>query len=388
MNNTFDFQIHNKMLFGIGRSKELDKFISIHGFKDVLVFVDEGVHCGSDYWIQVLDILSKTATVDITVISGAHEPDYEYLDEIVEAARSKTKPDLIIGIGGGSAMDVAKAAAVLITNPGKGLSYRGFDNVTKPGIPTLLVPTTAGTGSEVTVNAVFIDRNEMRKLGINGRYMSATYALLDAEWTLSCPTGVMLSAGVDALTHSLESFCCKQHNLVTRMLSRQAFSIIYRNLPIVLSGRSGLQERQDLLLGAYLAGAALFNSGSGIAGAFSYPLGVHFNIPHGICGGIFLASVVEYNAQNGYQDYAELYDLINPGNDFLNSEKSIAFSKLLTDFSELLNIPVYLDAYGVTRQDIFTISRHLQGLQGAFDQNPVPFDSRTDAINLLSKHIR
>ena len=147
---------------------------------------------------------------------------------------SLQRPDLLIAIGGGSCLDMGKALAVLLSNPGKGIDYRGFDKVRVPGVPTLLIPTTAGTGSEVTINAVFTDKREMRKLGINGRYLSATWALLDAEWTLSCPSAAAVSAGMDAMVHTLESFMCRQHNALTRVFSREAFRLLYRDLPCLV----------------------------------------------------------------------------------------------------------------------------------------------------------
>lgn len=119
---------------------------------------------------------------------GTEGPDYDYLDTIVDKIRGLSEIDVLIGIGGGSCLDIIKAAAVLKTNPWRGIEYRGFDKVQTAGIPTIAIHTTAGTGSEVTINAVFTNKKEMRKLGINGRYMNATYAILDAEWTLSCPT--------------------------------------------------------------------------------------------------------------------------------------------------------------------------------------------------------
>lgn len=387
MSENFNFQIDNRMLFGLGRSLTLGQFIQSNNFGNVLILVDEGVFKHSNYFLEISAAIREIVNLTTEILSGSQEPDYDYLDVVTAKIRDKIRPDLIVGIGGGSAMDIAKAVAVLITNPGKGINYRGFDKVVEPGIPTLLIPTTAGTGSEVTINAVFIDKKEMRKLGINGKFMNATYALLDAKWTASCPREIMLSAGIDALTHSLESFACKQHNSLTRVFSREAFRLIYNNLPCIMEDTVDLEKRQNLLLGAYLAGAALFNSGSGIAGAFSYPLGVHFRIPHGICGGVFLSSVVDYNTKNGYEDYADLYDLIEPGRKIDKASKSLVFAKLLQKFCEDLGVPKLLDDFGVTRKDMPKIIPMLKSLQGAFDQNPVAFSADSDAINLLSLHL-
>ena len=282
---------------------------------------------------------------------------------------------------------MGKALAVLLSNPGKGIDYRGFDQVRVPGVPTLLIPTTAGTGSEVTINAVFTDKREMRKLGINGRYLSATWALLDAEWTLSCPSAAAVSAGMDAMVHTLESFMCRQHNALTRVFSREAFRLLYRDLPCLLEEPGNIERRQNLLLGAYLAGAALFNSGSGIAGAFSYPLGVNYKIPHGICGAVFVASVVEYNAARGYGDYAELLEIVEPGTALPPEAQTRRFAELLRALCDRMEVPRTLERWGVGLKDAADIERALLPLQAAFDQNPIAFSAQRDAPELLRRHL-
>ena len=383
----FSFQFDNRLLYGVGRSMELGTFIKDRGFADVMILVDEGVVAHSSYYGQVVPTLQAVAKVVEVRLRGSEEPDYDYLDEIAAKARSMKRPDLILGIGGGSAMDITKAVAVLLTNPGCGLDYRGFDKVLNPGVPVMLIPTTAGTGSEVTINAVFTDKQEMRKLGINGRYMNASWALLDAEWTTSCPKSAALSAGMDAMVHSLESFMCRQHNGLTRVFSREAFRLLYENLPCLIDDAANLERRQKILLGAYLAGAALFNSGSGISGAFSYPLGVNFKIPHGICGAIFLPSVIEYNVQRGYEDYAELYDLIHSGSGMSSLQKSQQFAIKFKEFSERIGVPKHLDQWNVNNSNVQDVAKMLLPLQAAFDQNPVDFSAMKDAPQLLQRHI-
>ena len=320
-------------------------------------------------------------------LRGSEEPDYGYLDEVADKARSMGPFDALVGIGGGSCMDMAKGVAVLLTNPGKGIDYRGFDKVEKPGVPTICIPTTAGTGSEVTINAVFTDKAEMKKLGINGRYLNATYAVLDAEWTMSCPPHVALSSGMDAMTHALESFSCRQHNTLTRAFSKEGFKLLYENLDCLKDDPENRDKRQKLLLGSYLAAAGLFNSGSGIAGAFSYPIGVHFKVPHGIGGAIFLASVVEFNVERGYTDYAELLDMVEPRPDLDEGAKSELFAKRLRELSDRLGVPATLEQWGLTRDRGEEVCGLLEPLQGAFDQNPVPFSAKIDAPELLYKHV-
>jgi alcohol dehydrogenase class IV len=383
----FLFQLDNRLLYGVGRSRELGAFLRERGIKRVLVVVDEGVAQHSAYYREIHDIINTAADTTVRTLRGSEEPDYDYLDEVTAQLRHGPRPQLIIGIGGGSCLDMTKAFAVLLTNPGRGIDYRGFDKVQVAGVPTLLIPSTAGTGSEVTINAVFTDKQEMRKLGINGRYLNATWALLDAEWTLSCPQAAAVSAGMDAMTHTLESFMCRQHTSLTRLFSREAFRLLYENLPCLLEAPGDLPRRQQLLLGAYLAAAALFNSGSGIAGAFSYPLGVRYKIPHGICGAVFLASVIDFNVERGYADYGELLDVVAPDAASGPHPKAQRFAELFHALCERMAVPHNLDRWHVGLKDAPDIERALLPLQAAFDQNPVAFSAERDAPVLLRRHL-
>jgi alcohol dehydrogenase class IV len=387
VNERFQFQLDNRLIYGVGRSRELAAFLAERGMRRVLITVDEGVAQHSAYYKEIVGLLTPAAELSIETLRGSEEPDYDYLDAVAAKLRSASRPQLVIGIGGGSCLDMTKALAVLLTNPGRGLDYRGFDKVREPGVPTLLIPTTAGTGSEVTINAVFTDKQEMRKLGINGRYLNATWALLDAHWTLSCPKAAALSAGMDAMTHTLESFMCRQHNTLTRALSKEAFRLLYENLPCVIEAPGDLERRQKLLLAAYLAGAALFNSGSGIAGAMSYPLGVNYKIPHGICGAVLLASVVDYNVAHGYRDFAQLLDAIEPGVAADEEAKSRRFAQLFRAFCDRMEVPHDLSGWRVGRQEAAAIERSFLPLQAAFDQNPIAFSAQRDAPQLLGRHL-
>ena len=210
MEEHFNFKLQTQTYYGFGYSRKLGVLLQKFNFKNVILMVHEGVFYNSDYFKEIQSILeNNTSTLSVEVLRGSEEPDYDYLDEVADKMRLNKNMDVIVGIGGGSCLDIVKAVAVLMTNPGKGIDYRGFDKVEMPGIPVIAIPTTAGTGSEVTINAVFTNKREQKKLGINGNYMNATYAILDAEWTLSCPYSVALSSGLDAMVHAMESFMCK-----------------------------------------------------------------------------------------------------------------------------------------------------------------------------------
>jgi len=389
MINDFFFQVKTQLMAGVGASRKLNELLVDKGFEHAVVLVDVGVSAHSEYFNEVHGILQKAcSSLKVIKLRGNEEPDYDYLDEVAAQVRAVEKLDVLIGIGGGSCLDITKAVAVLKTNLGKGIEYRGFDMAKKPGVPTIAIPTTAGTASEVTINAVFTDKKEMKKLGINGLHLDATFAILDAEWTMSCPHMVAVSSGTDALTHTLESFMCNNANALTRCFSREAFKLLFGALPSLVDDPENKDKRQEILLGSYMAGIALFNSGSGVSGAFSYPIGVNFKVPHGIGGAIFLASVVEYNVDRGYTDYAELVDVVEPGFEGDPQEKSRHFVDMIRSICVHLGVPTDLGQWGLTATDIDTVHEMLKPLQGAFDQNPIAFSAETDARELLAKHLR
>lgn len=385
MISTFSFQLDNRLQYGFGICRKLDGFVQAQGWKNIVLLVDQGV-APLAYFRTVHDLLRNVATIHLVPVRSSEEPSYDYLDELAEAVRGFDGADALIAIGGGSAMDIGKALAALRNNPGPALNYRGFDKITVPPLPSICIPTTAGTGSEVTINAVFTDKKEMKKLGINGRYLNATFAVLDAEWTIGCPAHIAISSGMDALVHTLESFMTTNANPLTRALNREAFKLLYENLPALVDAPDDQERRQLILLGAYLAAAGLFNSGSGVAGAMSYPIGVHHKVPHGIGGGILIASIVAHNVEQGYYDYAELLDMVEQHPDWDKKKKAQRLAEAIRGLADRLGVPRTLGQWGISRGNLDAVVELMGPLQGAFNQNPVPFNTGADARKILLQH--
>ena len=382
------FTLKTNLFSGVGSTYQALNVIQDNNWCHAVVLIDATVENTSSYWVEIEAEFNKVCTLTIFPLLTASEPTYKYLDEVAGLIRAQDAVDVIIGIGGGSALDIAKGAAALRTNEGPALNYRGFDNVLNPSTPTICIPTTAGTGSEVTINAVFTDDDEMRKLGINGKNMGATYAVLDANWTAFCPRSVALSSGLDALVHSLESFITHKSTQVTRTLSANAFQLIYHNLPSALDDPEDSNARQSMLLGSYFAAAALFNSGSGISGALSYPIGVHFHVPHGIAGGITLPSVIRFNVEHGWHGFRPLLATIADTAGLSDEEVSVQFIEAIEDLYTRLGTPGDFREWGIGANDLSVLTELVATLQGAFDQNPVHFSALNDAPVLLSPHLK
>jgi alcohol dehydrogenase len=372
MTDRFGFSLRTSVRAGAGVALEAASFSRERGARRVSVVIDAGLR-SNEHQANLLGSLREVAEVRI-LESDAVEPDYDYLDEF----RSRVDPhaDFLVGVGGGSVLDLAKAVSVLVTNPKPAIEYRGFDLVTEPGIPVVAIPTTAGTGSEVTPNAVFTDTIENRKGGINTDMYLPVLALLDPLLTLSCPPRATVSAGMDALVHSVESFVAAGATPITRPLSREGFRLVMGNLRRVVESPDDIEARLNMQLGAFFAGAALFNSGAGPAGALSYPIGVNYKVPHGIAGAIFLGPVALWNVGQGSDAYSGLAEgLPEPPATDDPLERSRAVAEAIQELAQRVGVP-RMGEYGVSHADVpQLVEQAFTSLAPAFAQNPVEVTS-------------
>jgi len=365
--NTFEFTFYGKIIFGIGTRNRIRSIIQSNKWKSICMVVDQGL-----VNLSIFNNLIDSFSFDnYTIVEcDISEPNYEKLEEKRSEIKNQ-KIDVFIGIGGGSALDMAKGLSVLYTNDKDAIDYRGFEKFDKPILPIIAVPTTAGTGSEITPNASFIDTVEKRKMGINGEAIRPQYAILDPELTLSCPKDPSISAGVDSLVHATEAFVAKKSNPMAKMFAKEGFQLVFKNLPLLVDDLENIELREKIMYGAFLSAIALMNSGTGPAAALSYPLGVHFGVPHGIGGGIFLPHVIQHNIDAGFFDYVELYSV---GKN-INSKESGAklFIEKICDIWQRLEVSQNLGDFGMDKSDIPLFVSGAIDLKTALDQNPVPF---------------
>ena len=231
------------------------------------------------------------------------EPRLEVADEGAKAAR-KGKCDIVVGIGGGSAMDVAKAIAVMAANNGSAVDYLGLNKVPGPGLPTIMVPTTAGTGSEVTFTAVFVRQDLKKKEGMNSPYLYPDLALLDPVLTLTLPPVSTASTGIDALCHAIESFTSVNASPMSEMFSLDAIQLISENLRTCVHDGGNLEAREKVLLGSLYAGLGLANAGVGAVHSLSYPLGGKYGVSHGLANTVMLPHVMSFNLPGALEKFA------------------------------------------------------------------------------------
>lgn len=365
-----NFRFYTNLKFGEGMSEGLGNMLVEHGFKRAGFIVDSGV-LKTEPVKKIIESIEESCEYVKLFENKVAEPDYDFLDQSKMFFMDE-KLDCLVAVGGGSTMDLAKGLATLVTNPGPAIEYRGFPKLGNRPLPVIAVPTTAGSGSDATYNAVFTDRKEKKRLGINSFDNFPILAILDPLLTASCPTKVAMSSGMDALTHALEAWVAKGANPVTRAYTFAAFPLVFHGLKKINKSPQDIEARGELLLGAYLAGAGLMQAGAGPAGAMSYPFGVHFNIPHGLGSGLLLGKVVEFNVKNGYVGYAKLYDAMEGADLSLDQkEKNLRFAQEILKLSKEVGIPTLGEA-GIKSGDIDMLVEELFTLlKGAVDMNPV-----------------
>ena len=377
MKSSFNYIFYGDIKFGVGSRHQLIDIIKKNNFNSVCIVLDHALKS-----LSIFKDLIKSIECDKTLIyCDIKEPTYDKLEEKRSILYDKNI-DVFIGIGGGSALDMSKGLSVLYTNKSSAISYRGFDKFKEPILPIIAIPTTAGTGSEITPNASFIDTNDKRKMGINGEAIRPKYAILDPELTLSCPKSPTVSAAVDSLVHATEAFVAKRTNPMARLFAKEGFNLVISNLPLLINKLDDIKLREQIMYGAFLSAIALMNSGTGPAAAMSYPLGVHFGVPHGIGGGIFLPHVIQYNIDSGYFGYSEL-DNISKNN---GSSKKISksFISKIWNVWDLLDVPQDLSQFGMTKKHLDLFVTDTIDLKAALDQNPIFFHEK-EIISILKK---
>ena len=292
------------ILAGLGASERLGQEAMGIGAKKALVVTDKGV-IQSGIGKKVKDLLEKEGIgVDIfdQVIS---DPDIACAEACIEMAK-KEKYDLIVGVGGGSPMDIASITSVMITNPGTVYDYFGVNVVKHPAIPTILIPTTAGTGAEATPNAILTDTKENLKKAIVSPYILPRVAIVDPLLTVSMPQGPTSSSGIDALTHAIESYTSNNATILTDLFAKEAIILTGRSLRTAVANGNNLEARYDMAIGSLYAGISLANAGVTAVHALAYPLGGQFNVPHGVANGLLLPYVMEFNVLGSIPRFAQI----------------------------------------------------------------------------------
>lgn len=378
----YQFQTPTKIISGIGSTAEIIKELNDLHAKKVLLITDPGlVQAGVAQ--QVVEML-KQAAVEVEIFDAVEpDPSIQVATKAAEMAKN-VKANVLIALGGGSAIDTAKSAALLVTNGGYLKDYAGVNKVVKPILPLIAVPTTAGTGSEVTIFAVMSDPDKQEKFTISSALIAPAVAVLDPLLTLKLPPSVTAFTGMDALTHAIEAFTSSIAQPPTDALALSAIKLVLKHLPVAVGRGDNIKARDGMLQASLLAGIAFNNAFLGLAHAIASPLGGHFHVPHGLANAVMLPYVMEYNLPTAVRRYAEIGCALGlqavGDTPRAVAEKTVA---AITQLARDINIPEKLSNIGAKEELLPLVARDaLKSIQLKFN---VRNASEKEILALLQK---
>jgi alcohol dehydrogenase len=310
--NQFQFQTVPNIIAGLGSIQELKTILSQHDYKKALLVTDAGM-IQHQLHLPILDILDQLSVETIIYSDIQADPPEHIVLEAVDFAKQE-KIDVIIGFGGGSSMDVAKIIALLAHPEQKQhlSEIYGVNQAKAPRLPLILIPTTAGTGSEVTPISI-VTTGATTKMGVVSPILYADVAILDATFTQGLPAHITAATAIDGMVHAIEAYTSNiKKNFYADMLAKNALQLLNHNLAKVLKNGADLEARQNMLVGSMLAGQAFANAPVGAVHALAYPLGGHFHLSHGHSNALVLVEVLKFNAPKAKQHYADLMQLLDP----------------------------------------------------------------------------
>ena len=301
-----------------------------------------------------LESLQQTG-ITVTLFDQVEaDPSVDTLMAAVDKARQIDATG-IVGFGGGSSMDVAKLTALLVGSNENLAEVWGVDNAQGPRLPLVLIPTTAGTGSEVTPIAIMtIGQDEKR--GVSSAVILPDVAILDPLLTTSLPASITAATGIDAMVHAIEGYASRgtNNNPISKILATQSLSLLGANLELAVTDGTNIKARGAMLLGSMLAGMAFANSPVAAVHALAYPIGGTFHVPHGLSNALVLPHVLRFNAPEAAQEYAELAPFILPDIDTARNSQEVCaeFIERLAALSATVGLPQKLREVGITRGDL------------------------------------
>jgi alcohol dehydrogenase class IV len=345
----FEFRSPGLIRFGQGVFGDLGAQAAGMGFKNVLIVCDAGIR-KLGLADKAVDSL-RAAGVNAAVFDGV---DPEPLDRNVEAgleAFRSAGAEALVGLGGGSAIDVAKAVGAMARNPGKIADYAvGGKALTHPKAPVIAVPTTAGTGSEVTRFTIITDTARDVKLLIGHPYITPELALVDPLLTLTVPPLTTMATGIDALTHALEAYISIRATPISDLFALEAVRLISGNLRQAWANGSNVPARQAMMLGSLLAGLAFTNSSVALVHGMARPIGANFHVPHGLSNAVLLVECMRFSMIGAPQRFADIAAAMGENTEGLSvMEAAYRAVDAIRDLCEDVGVPT-ICGLGVDRE--------------------------------------
>jgi len=374
MNTVYHFQGVKHIVHGPNSLDQLPEKLALLD-KPVrrIAFITQPVMENNGVAGRVVEAL-KAKDIEALIVRGVEpEPTIENVESVYREQIEPFAPDAVLSIGGGSVLDAAKLFAVRLTNRQPLREWLGIDLIAAPGVPLILVPTTAGTGSEVTPNAIVTLPDEQLKVGIVSRHLLPQLIILDATLTLDLPKPITAATGMDAFIHSLESYISTKANPISDMFAMESMRLIGANLVEAYENGRSLEARQAMLLGSMYGGLALTAAGTAAVHALAYPLGGMFNITHGVANSMLLPHVMAFNLDaivGRLANVARALAISQPGDsDDTAAEKLLA---RINAWTATLAIPQDLRVFGVAEEHLDVLAVAASKVKRLLGNNPKP----------------
>lgn len=385
MRTTWTFHSAGSIVFGPGAAAHLSEIAARDGLRRVFVATDEPiVRAGL---VEQIQRPLQSANVAVEIFAGGEpEPSLKTAEHALAAAKA-FRPDAILGLGGGSNIDLAKVVATVLTHGGVPRDYFGDDQLRGPIMPVICVPTTAGTGSEVSGSAVLTDQENQIKVGLLSNFMRPRWAVVDPCLTLTCPKKVTADSGIDALTHAIEAFTAVDNevfplppgektiyqgrHLLGDALAEKAIALVGQHLVRAVHEPANLEARSGMSLAALLAGLAFSNVGVALTHALEYPLGGLVHCSHGEGNGLLLPYVMRYNLPVREARFAEIARLLGRNIDGLSVREAAEQAIIaVEDLRREIGIPLRLRELGVPQDQLPKLAEKAAGIKRILRVNP------------------
>ena len=351
MLNQYNLKMPTNVFAGSDAMQNLNTIIK-DGVTKIAIFTGENIR-KIGLLDDVISIIEKN-NIEYEILSAIPtEPSYTEAQEVIDKFKALNS-DFIIGVGGGSVMDIAKLASVLSTDDYTVKDLLENPLLAKKQVTSLMIPTTAGTGSEATPNSIVGVPEKKLKVGIVNGELIADHVILDSNMIKNLPKPIAAATGIDAIAHAIECFTSKKANPISDTFALEALDLIINNIIEACTNPDALEAKSNMLLGSFYGGVAITSSGTTAVHALSYPLGGKYHIAHGVSNAILLTPVMKFNEPVIKDLLAKAYDrVVKETNEELNvNEKSKYIIDLLENIVETLEIPTSLKAFNVPEEDL------------------------------------
>lgn len=364
-----DFQIPGVIRFGEGALATIKDEVLSKNPSKLFIISDKGVEKAG--LVDELKEVLETCEIPMeTMTDIAGEPTFSLVEETIKTL-NQSKADFVIGIGGGSALDVAKASAALQDKHDLENYFSGKKTIENRTVPCVLLPTTSGTGAEVTKNAIFGDEVEGVKRGIVSPALLPDAAIVDPELTLSCPSRVTAASGVDAFTHAIESYISTNATEQTRIYSEKSMKLFAEHITNAVHNGSSIEARTGMSWASLLGGVSLANAGVGAVHAMAYPLGGTYHIEHGVANALLMPFVFKVIGKTCTDDMVRVASFVEIG-DFTSSKHQAleAVVHYLLQLLKDLNLPTSLKELGVEKADLPKLAEQASQVKRLLSNTP------------------